>query len=85
MLRMFIIRLVRLNLLLLVENLHPDECIEYKYRYLGYLSLRLVGEYYIGSKIKKEYYDKLINRFSNDYLPHCHSNERRYFLVWLSL
>ena len=76
MLGMFIIRLVRLDLLLLVENLYLDKYIEHKCGYLGYLSLRLVGEYYIGSKIKKECYDKLINRFSNDYLLHCHSNKR---------
>lgn len=39
------------DLLPLVENLHPHECVEYECRHLVYLSIRLIGEYRIGTEI----------------------------------
>ena len=65
------------HLLVLIENLHPDERIE---DHGLENSFRIVVtreiKNFLPSKIEDESHDKLVDRLPDDHLPHGTSNQR---------
>src|SRR5690349_19839032 len=69
----------------LVENLHPDECVEDCALEPILLSCCLIAEDTGASKVEDKSDCKLINGLTNDHLPHCECNQGGGFWFWSSL
>jgi hypothetical protein len=63
------------NLLVLVEDLHKHESIEYRAVQLIDLLLRMVVENAFSRKVQDERHNKLEYRLSNNHLPHVERNQ----------
>ena len=64
------------DLLVLIEDLHPDECVEYNSLQLILLPRCLIGQNGLPCEVKDEGNHELVNRLSDYHLPHCYSDER---------
>ena len=73
------------DLLVLVENLHPHESVEDKTGQLFELTLTGVTENLWAAEIEDECHNKLVDRLPYDHLPHGQSDQRSRFRLWLSL
>ena len=65
-----------IDLLILIEDLHPDKGIEYQGLQLILLAFSLVGQHTFAGKIEDESHDQLVNRLPNNHFPHCERNKR---------
>lgn len=64
------------DLLVLIEDLHPNECVEHNCLQLVFLARCLVGQNGLPCEVEDEGNHELVNRLSNYHLPHRYSDER---------
>ena len=62
------------DLLVLVEDLHPHECVKNEGSELRLLSFRLIREDSFATKVENKCHYKLINSLPDNHLPHSKSN-----------
>lgn len=73
------------DLLVLIEDLHPDKRVEDQGSQLLFLVVSVVGEDSLATEIEQKGHNQLENSLPDDHLPHVESDQRSRLLLRLTM